>query len=420
MYRLEDLNPIQQEAVRHKEGPLLILAGAGSGKTRVLTYRIAHLIAQGIEPREILAITFTNKAAREMRERVGVLVGSEGRGLWVSTFHSACVRILRQEIGNLPGYTRDFIIYDAGDQQAVIKNCLKECNLDEKKFTARAVEAVISDAKNKLMDCAGFELQAGDYFQRQVARVYRAYQKRLQSSNALDFDDLIMLTVIIFRQNPEVLNRYQERFRYILIDEYQDTNYAQYSLVKLLASRYRNLCVVGDDDQSVYSWRGADVKNILDFERDYPEAKVLKLEQNYRSTQTILKAANCVVSNNEKRKEKSLWTENPQGHPLVFYVADDEHDEARYVAERIRLLHNSGRPYNDFAVLYRTNAQSRVLEEKLMKEGIPYRIFSGYKFYERLEIKDILAYLRVLANPADKVNFARILNVPKEGWAGFL
>ncbi len=363
MYRLEDLNPIQQEAVRHKEGPLLILAGAGSGKTRVLTYRIAHLIAQGIEPREILAITFTNKAAREMRERVGVLVGSEGRGLWVSTFHSACVRILRQEIGNLPGYTRDFIIYDAGDQQAVIKNCLKECNLDEKKFTARAVEAVISDAKNKLMDCAGFELQAGDYFQRQVARVYRAYQKRLQSSNALDFDDLIMLTVIIFRQNPEVLNRYQERFRYILIDEYQDTNYAQYSLVKLLASRYRNLCVVGDDDQSVYSWRGADVKNILDFERDYPEAKVLKLEQNYRSTQTILKAANCVVSNNEKRKEKSLWTENPQGHPLVFYVADDEHDEARYVAERIRLLHNSGRPYNDFAVLYRTNAQSRVLEE---------------------------------------------------------
>ncbi|HWQ72099.1 MAG TPA: DNA helicase PcrA [Desulfitobacteriaceae bacterium] len=418
MYRLEDLNPIQQEAVRHKEGPLLILAGAGSGKTRVLTYRIAHLIAQGIEPREILAITFTNKAAREMRERVGVLVGSEGRGLWVSTFHSACVRILRQEIGNLPGYTRDFIIYDAGDQQAVIKNCLKECNLDEKKFTARAVEAVISDAKNKLMDCAGFELQAGDYFQRQVARVYRAYQKRLQSSNALDFDDLIMLTVIIFRQNPEVLNRYQERFRYILIDEYQDTNYAQYSLVKLLASRYRNLCVVGDDDQSVYSWRGADVKNILDFERDYPEAKVLKLEQNYRSTQTILKAANCVVSNNEKRKEKSLWTENPQGHPLVFYVADDEHDEARYVAERIRLLHNSGRPYNDFAVLYRTNAQSRVLEEKLMKEGIPYRIFSGYKFYERLEIKDILAYLRVLANPADKVNFARILNVPKRGLGG--
>lgn len=418
MYRLEDLNPVQQEAVMHKDGPLLILAGAGSGKTRVLTYRIAHLMAQGIEPWEILAITFTNKAAQEMRERVGFLVGSEGRGLWVSTFHSACVRILRREIDNLPGYTRDFVIYDSSDQQTIIKTCLKECNLDEKKFPVRAVGTVISDAKNKLLDCDIFEQQAGDYFQRQVAKVYRAYQKRLKASNALDFDDLIMLTVLIFRQNPEVLGSYQQRFHYILIDEYQDTNYAQYSLVKLLASRYRNLCVVGDDDQSVYGWRGADVKNILDFERDYPEAKVLKLEQNYRSTQTILEAANCVVSNNEKRKEKLLWTENPKGQPLVFYEADDERDESRYVAERIQLLHNSGRPYNDFAVLYRTNAQSRVLEERLMKEGIPYRIFSGYKFYERMEIKDILAYLRVLSNPADKVNFARILNVPKRGLGG--
>ncbi len=781
MYRLEDLNPVQQQAVVHKEGPLLILAGAGSGKTRVLTYRIAHLIAQGVESREILAITFTNKAAQEMRERAGSLVGSEGRGLWVTTFHSACVRILRQEISNLPGYTRDFVIYDSGDQQSVLKTCLKECNLDDKKFPARAVGAAISDAKNKLLDQEDFEQQSGDYFQQQVAKVYRAYQKRLKTSNALDFDDLIMLTVLIFRQNPEVLRRYQERFRYILVDEYQDTNHAQYILVKLLAARYRNLCVVGDDDQcvvegtsvmtpqgkvsvekirvdqgvlspsgcgeviegkvdkiarkrytgpvvkittatgqvikttpnhiglgrlnadpdiyyiylmykhglgyrigqtkgvrkrrdnddivnglfvrlnqehadkiwilktckdkgeasfyehlfsvkygiptavfhtggrelamsqelierlfrevdthqavvklmeenlifeeyphyvpkavirgqssrriinisflggkkylntncyshrialitsgdelkanaeemgfpvrdgnrntwrieterkeydemlayakkiaqlddsieiskwarvtkeksfrylpmahlqpsmsipiyqngrivedlverveieyfdgyvydlsvphlrqfiaggivihnSVYGWRGADVQNILDFERDYPEAKVLKLEQNYRSTQSILEAANSVVCNNSERKEKALWTENPKGQPLIFYVADDEQDESRYVAERIQRLRDlEGRPFNDFALLYRTNAQSRVLEERLMKEGIPYRIFSGHKFYERLEIKDILAYLRVLTNPADIVNFTRILNVPKRGLGG--
>ncbi|HWQ90009.1 MAG TPA: DNA helicase PcrA [Desulfitobacteriaceae bacterium] len=416
MYRLEDLNPVQQEAVKYREGPLLILAGAGSGKTRVLTHRIAYLIAQGVEPWEILAITFTNKAAQEMRERVGTLTGSAGRGLWVSTFHSACVRILRQEIGYLPDYARDFVIYDSNDQKAVIKTCLKECNLDEKKFPARAVGAVISEAKNKLWNPADFEERAADYFQEQVAKVYRLYHKKLKASNALDFDDLIMLTVILLRQNPEVLERYQERFRYILIDEYQDTNYAQYSLVKMLAGRYRNLCVVGDDDQSVYSWRGADIRNILDFERDYPEAKVLKLEQNYRSTQAILQAANSVVGNNLERKEKLLWTENPQGSPLIFYAADDEHDESRYVVERIQRLHNlEGRPFNDFAVLYRTNAQSRVLEERLMKEGIPYRIFSGHKFYERLEIKDLLAYLRVLANPADKVNFSRILNVPKRG-----
>ncbi len=419
MYRLEDLNPVQQLAVVHREGPLLILAGAGSGKTRVLTYRIAHLIAQGIEPREILAITFTNKAAQEMRERAGFLVGSEGRGLWVTTFHSACVRILRQEIDNLPGYTRDFVIYDSGDQQSVLRTCLKELNLDDKKFPVRAVGSVISEAKNNLLDQDNFEQQSGDYFQIQVAKVYRAYQKRLKTSNALDFDDLIMLTVFIFRQNPEVLRRYQERFRYILVDEYQDTNHAQYILVKLLAERYRNLCVVGDDDQSIYLWRGADVQNILDFERDYPEAKVLKLEQNYRSTQSILEAANSVVCNNIERKVKSLWTENPKGQPLIFYVADDEQDESRYVAERIQRLRNlEGRPLNDFAILYRTNAQSRVLEERLMKEGIPYRIFSGHKFYERLEIKDILAYLRVLSNPADIVNFTRILNVPKRGLGG--
>lgn len=416
MFRLDDLNPVQREAVLHSDGPLLILAGAGSGKTRVLTYRIAHLIAQGVEPWEILAITFTNKAAKEMRDRLETLTGSEGRGLWVATFHAACVRILRREIEHLPGYTRNFAIYDSADQQAVLKACLKELNVDEKKFPVRGVASVISDAKNKLLDPDAFDKQASDYFQNMVAKVYQLYYKKLKASNALDFDDIIMLTVQLFRQNPEVLRYYQEKFRYILIDEYQDTNHAQYILVKLLAARYRNLCVVGDDDQSVYMWRGADVQNILDFERDYPEAKVLKLEQNYRSTKLILEAANAVVRNNRERKEKSLWTDNPQGQNLICYTAYDEHDEARFIGERIRRLRDmEGRSYNDFAVLYRTNAQSRVVEERLMKDGIPYRIFSGLKFYERMEIKDILAYLRVLHNPADEVNFARILNVPKRG-----
>lgn len=416
MYALNDLNPVQREAVEHKDGSLLILAGAGSGKTRVLTYRIAHLIAQGVEPWNILAITFTNKAAQEMRGRVETLVGSEGRGLWVATFHAACVRILRREIDHLSGYTRNFVIYDTGDQQSVIKNCLKECDLDEKKFPARGVASVISDAKNKLLDSDVFSQQATDYFQRHVSKVYDLYQKRLKGNNALDFDDILMLTVRLFRQNPEVLGFYQEKFRYIMVDEYQDTNHAQYTLINLLAQRYRNLCVVGDDDQSVYGWRGADIQNILDFERDYPETKVLKLEQNYRSTQRILQAANAVVKHNEERKEKSLWTDNAAGNPLICYVANDEHDEARFIAERIQRLHDKeGRPFNDFALLYRTNAQSRVLEERLMKEGLPYRIFSGLKFYERMEIKNILAYLRVLHNPADKVSFARILNVPKRG-----
>ncbi|WP_407312348.1 DNA helicase PcrA [Desulfosporosinus sp. SB140] len=416
MYRLDDLNPVQREAAVHQEGPLLILAGAGSGKTRVLTYRIAHLIAGGAEPSEILAITFTNKAAKEMRDRVTTLVGSEGHGLWVSTFHSACVRILRRDIEHMPGFTRNFVIYDAGDQQSLLKACLKEKNLDEKKFSPRSVAAVISDAKNKLLDPEGFSNQANDYFQSKVADIYREYQKKLRMNNALDFDDIIMLTVKLFRENEPVLRYYQEKFHYIMVDEYQDTNHAQYTLVKLLASRYRNLCVVGDDDQSVYGWRGADIQNILDFERDYPEARVIKLEQNYRSTQKILDAANAVVKNNEGRKEKSLWTENSSGQPLVWYVGNDERDEASYVVERIRRLHElEGRPYSDFTVLYRTNAQSRTLEEQLMKAALPYRVFSGLKFYQRLEIKDILAYLRVIYNPSDQVSFARILNVPKRG-----
>ncbi|SHI28128.1 UvrD-helicase domain-containing protein [Desulfosporosinus lacus] len=774
MYRLDDLNPMQREAAEHKEGPLLILAGAGSGKTRVLTYRIAHLIAQGVEPSKILAITFTNKAAKEMRERVTTLLGSEGYGLWVTTFHSACVRILRREIDNLPGYTKNFVIYDTGDQQSVIKACLKEQNYDEKKFPVRSVGAVISDAKNKLQDPEEFSYKAASYFEQKVVDIYRSYQKRLKSNNALDFDDIIMLTVQLFQQSDHVYRYYQDKFRYIMVDEYQDTNHAQYMLIKLLASEYRNLCVVGDDDQcilqgmqvstpqgtipiedvevnqtlicasgqgetiqgtvdhvskqhyqgpvikittqtgkvikatpnhigfarvnsnpgvyyvylmykrgigyrigqtqgvrsrkgeivnglfvrlngehadkmwilkvcmdkaeaayyeqllsvtygiptmvfhsagrklvigqeyidklfrevntglaaakimrdhmifeeyphhfsnavirgqsvrriinvnffagrksgatnycshrialitsgeelkrqaagfgfpvrngqrntwrtetervvydeadeyakklsqiedgleihkkarltdgesfrfmpfahfrptmsvpiyesgkiiedvieavevedydgyvydlsvpefrqfvcegivvhnSVYGWRGADIQNILDFERDYPEAKVIKLEQNYRSTQKILNAANAVVSNNESRKEKSLWTENSEGQSVVCYVGADERDEASYVVNRIQRLHElEGRPFNDFAILYRTNAQSRALEERLMKESTPYRVFSGLKFYQRMEIKDILAYLRVLYNPADQVSFARVLNVPK-------
>ncbi|EGW36537.1 DNA helicase PcrA [Desulfosporosinus sp. OT] len=416
MYRLDDLNPVQREAAEHKEGPLLILAGAGSGKTRVLTYRIAHLIAQGIEPSAILAITFTNKAAKEMRERVTTLVGSEGNGLWVTTFHSACVRILRREIDNLSGYNRNFVIYDTGDQQSLLKACLKEHNYDEKKFPVRSVAAVISDAKNKLQDPDEFSYKATDYFQQKVVDIYKTYQKKLKSNNALDFDDIIMLTVQLFQQSDHVYRYYQDKFRYIMVDEYQDTNHAQYMLIKLLASEYRNLCVVGDDDQSVYGWRGADIQNILDFERDYPEARVIKLEQNYRSTQKILEAANSVVKNNESRKEKSLWTENSEGQAVVCYVGSDERDEAAYVANRIRRLHElEGRPFNDFAILYRTNAQSRALEERLMKDTMPYRIFSGLKFYQRMEIKDILAYLRVLYNPADQVSFARVLNVPKRG-----
>ncbi|CAA7602398.1 UvrD-like helicase C-terminal domain protein [Acididesulfobacillus acetoxydans] len=416
MYSLADLNPVQREAVEHRDGPLLILAGAGSGKTRVLTYRIAHLVARGVAPWSILAITFTNKAAKEMRQRVETLLGSAGAGLWVSTFHSACVRILRREIDHLSGYARSFVIYDTGDQLSVLKSCLKELDLDEKKFPARGISAKISDWKNRLCQVQDAEGQAAEYFEEMAAKAYRLYQKKLMANNALDFDDIIMLTVELFRQNPTVLDYYRDRFRYILVDEYQDTNHAQYTLVNLLAARYRNLCVVGDDDQAVYGWRGADVQNILAFERDYPEAVVLKLEQNYRSTKHILQAANAVVRHNLDRKAKSLWTENLSGDLLIHYAAEDERDEARYVAERIRRLKDrEGRPNKDFAVLYRSNAQSRILEEYLLREGIPYRVVSGMKFYERMEIKDILAYLRVLHNPADRVSFSRILNVPKRG-----
>ncbi len=413
---LASLNPAQKEAVNYITGPLLILAGAGSGKTRVLTQRISYLIEQGVYPRHILAITFTNKAAAEMKERVARLVGEDARDIWVATFHSTCVRILRREIEAVAGYNRNFVIYDTSDQHVVIKNCLKQLNLDEKKFPFRNVSAVISDAKNKLQGPDKFAVLASDYFQQKCAEVYKLYQQNLIANNALDFDDLIMVTVRLFESNPHVLRYYQDRFQYIMVDEYQDTNHAQYALVNLLAGRHRNLCVVGDVDQSIYGWRGADIQNILDFEHDYPDARVIKLEQNYRSTKKILEAANEVIAHNLSRKEKSLWTENIEGQPVVYYTANDEYDEGRFIADKIALLRRrEDKPYSDFAVLYRTNAQSRALEEVFMRSGIPYRMVGGVKFYERKEIKDILAYLRVVLNPNDSVSLGRVVNVPKRG-----
>lgn len=399
----------------HHKGPLLILAGAGSGKTRVLTHRIAHLLENGVGPDEILAITFTNKAAAEMKERVGQLVGARSRAMWVSTFHSACVRILRREIERL-GYAKSFTILDDSDCQSVVKGCLRELNIDDKQYTPGAVLGCISKAKNLLLTPPQFERKARDRFEERVAGIYRLYQRKLVQSSCVDFDDLIMLTVRLLSDHADLLDEYQERFRYIMIDEYQDTNYAQYMLIKLLASRYRNLCVVGDEDQGIYSWRGADISNILNFERDYPEARVIKLEQNYRSTQTILDAAYHVIKHNTQRKDKQLWTANTGGEPITVYQADNEHDEAAFIASEVeRLLVREQRSYKDFAVLYRTHAQSRVVEELLMQRRIPYALVAGTKFYDRKEIKDILAYLRVLANPYDDVSIRRIINVPKRG-----
>lgn len=416
MHLTEQLNEPQGEAVCHYEGPLLILAGAGSGKTRVLTYRIAYLVREiGVSPLSVLAITFTNKAAKEMKERVDALIERKAEFMWICTFHSACVRILRKEIAAL-GYETNFVIYDSADQQTLMKHCLKELNIDDRRFPPRAMIAAISQAKNKLMDAKAYDDKAYDYHRQTVAKVYRLYQQKLKKNNALDFDDLIMKTVQLFERFPEILDQYQERFRYILIDEYQDTNHAQYRLVKLLAGKYRNLCVVGDDDQSVYNFRGADIQNILDFERDYPEAKVVRLEQNYRSTKKILEAANEVIRNNCGRKEKRLWTENPEGSLITCFTAQDEHQEASFVARKILEGHDlRGRAYHDFAVLYRTNAQSRVIEEVLMRNNIPYTIVGGLKFYERKEIKDILAYLRLISNPADGISLQRVINVPRRG-----
>ncbi|AKP48593.1 DNA helicase PcrA [Bacillus smithii] len=413
---LSGLNKEQQEAVKTTEGPLLIMAGAGSGKTRVLTHRIAYLMVEkAVNPYNILAITFTNKAAREMKERVSQLMGGAAEEVWISTFHSMCVRILRRDIDRI-GFNRNFTILDTTDQQSVIKGILKDKNLDPKKFDPRAILGTISSLKNELIDPESYSKQVGSYYERIVSEVYEEYQKRLRKNQSLDFDDLIMTTIHLFQRVPDVLEYYQCKFQYIHVDEYQDTNKAQYLLVKLLASRFQNLCVVGDSDQSIYRWRGADISNILSFEKDYPNAHVILLEQNYRSTKRILQAANEVIKNNYNRKPKKLWTENPEGKKIVYFRAENEQAEAQFVAGKIKELVESGkRQLSDFAILYRTNAQSRVVEEVLMKSNIDYTIVGGIKFYDRKEIKDILAYLRLIANPDDDISLLRVINVPKRG-----
>ena len=413
---LEQLNPVQVEAVTYGDGPLLVLAGAGSGKTRVLTCRIAYLIKEKrVPPYRILAITFTNKAAQEMKERVEALVPEISRDIWICTFHAACLRILRRQ-EEFYGRNRDFVIYDSDDQLTVVKDCIKELNIDGEKFPPRAVAVAISQAKNQLLDAADYEKYAFDPFNKVVNRVYHLYQEKLRQNNAVDFDDLIFLTVRLFRDYPQVLSYYQDRFQHILVDEYQDTNRAQYVFVNMLAGSHRNLFVVGDPDQGIYSWRGADIKNILSFESDYPEAKVKKLEQNYRSTKQILEAANSIIKYNENRKEKLLWTEADSGDGLVDGFCDNEHAEADYLAREIMYLKESeNRPYHDFAVLYRTHAQSRVIEENFVRAGIPYTIIGGLKFYARKEIKDILAYLKLILNHRDTVGLARIINMPRRG-----
>lgn len=412
---LQRLNPPQREAVQATDGPLLIMAGAGSGKTRVLTHRIAYLIEKKrVAPWSILAITFTNKAAREMQERVSALVGPSGRDIWVSTFHSMCVRILRKDIDRI-GFSSNFSILDSADQLSVIRGCMKEENIDVKKFEPKAVQATISAAKNELITPERYEEKGGDYFQGIVAKIYKLYQRRLKSNNSLDFDDLIMKTIQLFKEVPEALSFYQNKFRYIHVDEYQDTNRAQYMLVRMLADAHHNICVVGDSDQSIYRWRGADISNILNFESDYAEAKTILLEQNYRSTATILNAANAVIANNTGRKSKKLWTDQGEGNKIYVYYGDSERDEGYFVTGVIQKNVAGKRKYRDHAILYRTNAQSRVIEETLIKSEIPYQIVGGIKFYDRKEIKDLLAYLRLISNPDDDISLQRIINVPKRG-----
>ena len=411
---LTGLNKEQQQAVQHTEGPLLILAGAGSGKTKVLTVRIAHLLAQGVNPYEILAITFTNKAAKEMKSRVEGLVGDVANRIWLSTFHSFCAKFLRFELDNFLGYNSNFTIYDTSDSQAVIKAALKALNLDDKYYPVGAMIAAISDAKNKLLFASDFRKQARDFYQQKVADVYEYYERELRKNNALDFDDLLLVAVKLLQSNEAVLDKYSKRFRYVMIDEYQDTNHAQYLLAKLLASRWKNIAVVGDADQSIYAWRGADIQNILDFEKDYPNCTSIKLEQNYRSTKIILDAANAVIENNEGRPKKNLWTDKTEGAKIQHFTAQSEHEEAAFIGDTIAKKHDiHGVPYGDMAILYRTNAQSRVLEEALIKRALPYTMVGGTKFYDRKEIKDVLAYLRVLYNPFDDLSLLRIINVPK-------
>ena len=425
MSLLNHLNPVQQKAVLETEGPILVFAGAGSGKTRVLTYRIAYLIEErGIPPWNIFAVTFTNKAADEMRERVERLLGGSAKGTWVSTFHSACARILRQHIEPL-GFQRNFVIYDQQDQDRHLKAIMKEADLDFRMFHPRAVRAAIESLKNEGITPDQYLPDTYNIFQKRVALVYQRYQEDLRRNNALDFGDLLTFVAVLFRRFPEILRHYQEQCRYVMVDEFQDTNLIQYLLLRQIAERHRNICVVGDDDQSIYRWRGAEVGNILNFEKDFPKTKVITLEQNYRSTQNILRAANEMVRRNRSRKEKVLWTENPEGEILTLYVAENEGDEARFVVQKIteqihppsqsNFLGQGGRVYRDIAVFYRINAQSRAVEDELVKHQIPYTVVGGMKFYERKEIKDILAYLRLISNPSDGVSLKRVINVPSRG-----
>lgn len=411
---LDKLNERQKEAVLTTEGPVLVLAGAGSGKTTVLVNRIAYMISEKhIRPWNILAITFTNKAAREMKDRIERLLGDTAKDMWIGTFHSVCVRILRSCI-DLLGYSRDFVIYDTADTKTVMKECLRELDIDEKSFPVRNVLSIISNAKNDLMDAATFEnVYKSDYRMSIIAKIYYRYQTKLRKNNAVDFDDIILNTVKILSENPDVLSKYQDKFRYILVDEYQDTNNSQYLLINLLAQANRNLCVVGDDDQSIYKFRGANIGNILNFEDDYSDVQKITLDQNYRSTQNILDAANSVISNNKGRMGKSLWTSNGDGNKVFVYTGTNEYDEARYIARQIKKHFDEQGSFSDCAILYRTNAQSRVIEEMLMRESVPYKVLSGLRFYDRKEIKDIIAYLRVVYNPNDDVSLARIINEPK-------
>jgi DNA helicase-2/ATP-dependent DNA helicase PcrA len=418
MTLLNDLNLIQQKAVLETEGPLLVFAGAGSGKTRVLTYRIAYLIREkGVRPWNIFAVTFTNKAADEMRERVERLLGNSARGTWISTFHSACARILRQHIEPL-GFKRNFVIYDDQDQERHLKTIMKELNLDFKMFPPRAIQSGIERLKNEGITPDRYSPNPYNIFQKRLALVYQRYQDDLRRNNALDFGDLLTFVILLFRRFPEILRSYQQLCHFVMVDEFQDTNLIQYQLIRKIVEEHQNICVVGDDDQSIYRWRGAEIGNILNFEKDFPEAKVITLEQNYRSTQNILQAANHVVRKNRYRKEKKLWTENSEGELLTFYVAEDEMDEARFAVQKIIdhvSTRESSRPYHDIAVFYRINAQSRAIEDELVKHRIPYTVVGGMKFYERKEIKDVLAYLKLIANPSDGLSLKRIINLPSRG-----
>ena len=415
---IDSLNPAQREAVVTTEGPLLVLAGAGSGKTRVLTYRIAHMIADlGIRPWQILAITFTNKAAAEMRERLGALLPNSTRGMWVCTFHAMCVRMLRED-ADLLGYTGQFTIYDDDDSRRMVREIMQGLDIDQKNFPINMIRGKISAAKNAMVGPDEMLEKASDPKERKAAQVYVELERRLRAANAMDFDDLLVRTLELLRTRPEVLDKYQERFRYISVDEYQDTNHVQYEIANLLAAKYQNLMVVGDDDQSIYSWRGADISNILDFEKDFKQAKVVKLEQNYRSTGHILNAANAVVRHNSQRKEKRLFTALGEGEKIQAYQAGDERDEGRWIAGEIDKQRSAGVSYDDMAVFYRTNAQSRILEDMFLRAGVPYKIVGGTRFFDRAEIRDVMAYLKMIVNPADEMSVKRVINTPRRGTYG--